>query len=121
MFFINERVRTVKRITLNGILHSPGVTGEIVEVRNGRTTYSGTATLIYIIRCDYSQYSGLSGGERMECFEDEIVRIGGASSPDEIKAKNLATWHNCEFIDPGFGSDLWCKHDGCKKSRPKFS
>lgn len=27
---------------------------------------------------------------------------------------NNYTNHTCEFIDPGFGKELWCKHEGCK-------
>ena len=27
--------------------------------------------------------------------------------------------HTCRFIDPGFGGDMWCSHNGCREIRKK--
>lgn len=54
---------------------------------------------------------------------DFWARVNSAEyrNPFSKAAKEAPTsYHRCEFICPGFGDELWCKHDGCKRTKPRW-
>ena len=54
------------------------------------------------IRCLWNVVSWMI----IECGEDHI--------------KITIDRHTCEYINPGIGHDLWCKHEGCLSTVPMF-
>lgn len=58
---------------------------------------------VFINRLWIKESIVIPGGEHLAGLATEKIKI-----------------HHCEFIDPGFGDELWCKVNGCNHSKKRF-
>lgn len=71
--------------------------------------------LMYPVEISADPASLTREGHRAHTLVDGI-----AETVAKFKNYTPPKYHTCEFIDPGFGDELWCKHDGCKRTKPRW-
>jgi hypothetical protein len=122
MFNKNDRVKITKSLTLYGNFYGAGLIGTVVHVSN---FVNGSEYVVALD--DVGAIRGQTIAVRDGELEAASPSSSSASSSSYQKTNGMAdkfslheTVHTCEFIDPGFGLNLWCRHEGCKKTKARF-